>query len=135
MPVGDDRYAITADRVREVVTDPRSTVVPGMPASVIGLVNVRGEVVPLLDTGAILGLEVVGSAAFAVVVHSSEGPAALTVTELPDVIALDDLLGPSDMVGSADRYRYDSRLVVLLDVDVLLAIARGESPTVAVGGS
>ena len=71
LPVGDDRYALAAEHVREVAAAPRTTDLPGMPAWALGLVNLRGEVVPLLDTAALLGLGPLPSAAFAVVVHTS----------------------------------------------------------------
>jgi len=126
MPVGDDWYAIGAERVREVTPHPRPTRLPGVPAGVLGVISVRGEIVPVFDTAALLGLDVAAPATFAVIVRTPDGPAALTATAIPEMVSLDNDLGPSDLAGSSARYRFGSRLVVMLDIDTMLAIARGE---------
>jgi purine-binding chemotaxis protein CheW len=123
MPLGDEWYAVGADRVKEVTADPRPTRLPGAQPGVLGVINLRGEIVPLVDTGAMLGLDVPGPASFAVVVRTADGPAALTATAMPEVVTLDDELGRSDLPGSSSRYRFGSRLVVVLDVDEILAVA------------
>ena len=132
MPLGDEWYAVGAERVKEVTAEPRPTRLPGVQPGVLGVINLRGEIVPLVDTAAILGLEVDAPTAFAVVVNSSDGPAALTATGIPEVVTLDEELGRSELQGSANRYRFGSRLVVVLDVDEILALARGTSTA---GGS
>ncbi len=47
--LGSEVFAIAADCVREILDVPPVTRVPGAPAHVDGLVNVRGAVVPLAD--------------------------------------------------------------------------------------
>jgi purine-binding chemotaxis protein CheW len=131
MPLGDEWYAVGAERVKEVTAEPRPTRLPGTQPGVLGVINLRGEIVPLADTAALLGLGVDAPTAFAVVVHSSDGPVALTATGMPEVVTLDEELGRADLPGSASRYRFGSRLVVALDVDELVSIARGVS---AAGG-
>jgi purine-binding chemotaxis protein CheW len=132
MPLGDEWYAVDAERVKEVTAEPRPTRLPGAQPGVLGVINLRGEIVPLMDTAALLGLEVPADLSFAVVVHTADGPAALTATGMPEVVTLDDELGRSDLPGSTNRYRFGSRLVVVLDVDEIVTVARGAS---AAGGT
>jgi purine-binding chemotaxis protein CheW len=132
MPLGDEWYAVEAERVKEVTAEPRPTRLPGSGPGLLGVINLRGEIVPLVDTATLLGVEAAGTTAFAVVVHSPDGPFALTATAMPEVVTLDEALGSSELPGSANRYRFGSRLVVVLDVDGILAIVRGAS---AAGGS
>jgi purine-binding chemotaxis protein CheW len=99
---------------------------------VLGVINLRGEIVPVMDTAALLGLDVTAPLSFAAVVHTADGPAALTATGMPEVVTLDDELGRSDLPGSTSRYRFGSRLVVVLDVDEIVTVARGAS---AAGGT
>jgi purine-binding chemotaxis protein CheW len=127
MPLGDDWYAVETDCVREATTDLRPTRIPGAPSEVLGVINIRGEVIPLFDTAALLGLGIEATTDFAVVVQSPSGPAALTATGMPEVVTLEDELGPSDLQGGLARYRLDTRLVVTLDPDALLATARGDA--------
>ena len=132
MPLGDEWYAVEAERVKEVTTEPRPTRLPGAQPGVLGVINLRGEIVPLMDTAALLGLDVPAGLSFAVVVHTADGPVALTATGMPEVVTLDDELGRSDLPGSTSRYRFGSRLVVVLDVDEIVTVARGAS---AAGGT
>ena len=127
MPLGDEWYAVGAERVKEVVAQPRPTRLPGVPPGVLGVINLRGEIVPLVDTAAMLGLEVPTPVSFAVVIHTGDGPAALTATAMPEVVTLEHELGRSELPGSSSRFRFGSRLVVVLDVDEIIDIARGVS--------
>lgn len=54
--VHDQLYALPADDVREVLRSVAVTRLPGAPAAVEGIVDVRGEVVPVLDIRERFGL-------------------------------------------------------------------------------
>jgi purine-binding chemotaxis protein CheW len=125
LPVIDDYYLVDCDLVGQVVAAPRPTAVPLAPAWVLGLINLRGEIVPLLDTAALLNLDDRGRAEFAVVVHTGLGSAALSATGMPEFVELDEDLGSSDVEAATTRFRVGERLAVGLDVEALLAIARG----------
>ena len=64
-PVGADTYAVAADMVREVVSAPRPTRVPTVASELVGAINLRGEVVPMFDLAALLGIGSVVEAPFA----------------------------------------------------------------------
>jgi purine-binding chemotaxis protein CheW len=122
VPVGDDLYAVPIGWVREVVTKPLLTELVTAPPTVLGLFNLRGEIVPLLDTAAMLALARGGAVSFAVVLQTHLGPVGLSATAVPERTLLDDLMGPSELSGSAGRYRVGHRVAVLLDVEALLDI-------------
>jgi len=129
LPVGKDMYAVLMDWVREVVTAPPLTPLVTGPRLVLGLFNLRGEIVPLLDTAALLGLRPVGTGAFAVVVRSELGLAGLTATAFPHRAALGSPAGPSELPGTAGTYRLERQVAVLLDPAALLTPHRlGGSP-------
>lgn len=71
--VGDERYAVRIDAVREILEVTRSTPLPLMPSFVRGVMNLRGAVVPVIDLGARLGLAVttVGRRSCVVIVETS----------------------------------------------------------------
>lgn len=52
---GGERLAMPADEVVEVIPSPATTRVPHAPASLRGLANVRGQVVPVVSLAALLG--------------------------------------------------------------------------------
>ena len=52
--IGRERFGVPLEHLREVTPLTRLRRVPGAPAGVAGLVNLRGEIVCALDVGAIL---------------------------------------------------------------------------------
>lgn len=55
--LGGDCYAVEAGLVREVVRLVSLTPVPGTPPSIAGVINLRGELLPVVDLRKLLGLE------------------------------------------------------------------------------
>lgn len=120
LPVGDDFYALPVGWVREVMAAPVIAPLVTAPAVVLGLVNLRGQIVPLLDTAALLGLSEPASSEFAVVVACPQGPIGLAASGLPQRGELDDPIGQSELPGTAGLYRVDDRVVTVLDPAALL---------------
>jgi purine-binding chemotaxis protein CheW len=54
--LADEKYAVHVDHVQEVVEPDLITKVPNVPAYMLGIINLRGRVLPLLDTRLKLGL-------------------------------------------------------------------------------
>jgi purine-binding chemotaxis protein CheW len=106
--------------VREVVPAPPLTPLVTAPAMVLGLFNLRGEIVPLLDTATLLGVRRAEYVAFAVVLHTGLGPVGLSATASPRRALLDDYLGPTELASSDGSYRVGDSVAVLLDVQALL---------------
>lgn len=84
-----------------MVAEPVVTPVPRAPAVVLGLINVRGAVVPVLDAGLLLDDEPVGDASFVVVVDTARGTAGLAVADMPTAADVDeaDLTDPDAVVS------------------------------------
>jgi purine-binding chemotaxis protein CheW len=120
LPVSPDLYAIPVGWVREVVPAPVLTPLVTAPPLVLGLFNLRGEIVPLLDTAALLNLGPIGTVAFVVVLQSRDGLAGLAATGLPRRAELDRPVGPSELPGTAGSYQIDGLVAVLLDPAALL---------------
>jgi purine-binding chemotaxis protein CheW len=120
LPVGNDWYALPMEWVREVVAAPRLTRLVTAPSMVLGLFNLRGQIVALLDTAALLGLGSVRTTSFAVVVNGPQGLAGLATTGLPQRGVLGTPIGPSELPGTAGLYRVDQQVSTLLDPTTLL---------------
>lgn len=54
--LGEEKFAIPVDYVQEVVEFGQVTKVPNAPVYMLGIINLRGRVLPLLDTKLKLGL-------------------------------------------------------------------------------
>jgi purine-binding chemotaxis protein CheW len=85
---GSSRYVIALAAVAEVVPAPPLTRLPGAPSWLLGVANVRGRVVPVLDLRPILGAVCVPLASSArLVVIRVDGVAAGVVAEaVPGVL-------------------------------------------------
>jgi purine-binding chemotaxis protein CheW len=122
LPLGDEWRALDVSRVREVVSEPRPTGLPAGPDAVFGVFNLRGEILPLFDVAVLLGLPPTEPMAFAVVVETGAGSAGLAASALPETRELERQIegGEAEQVD----WRVDDRLVRLLDLDILLGVAR-----------
>jgi purine-binding chemotaxis protein CheW len=112
------------ESVREVVAAPRLCSVPTAPAAPLGLFNLRGEVLPLLDTATLIGLGRLEEWPFAAVVRTPLGSAGLAASGWPESVLLDEPMGPSESHGTTGVYAAGRRLAVLIDVDALVTPAR-----------
>jgi purine-binding chemotaxis protein CheW len=124
LPVGGDLYALPVDWVREVVAAPTVTRLATAPAVVLGLFNLRGQIVPLLDTAALLGIGAVETTLFTVVVNCPQGPVGLAATGFPQRAVLDTSIGPSELPGTTGLYQVDQRVAACLDPAALLTPER-----------
>ena len=124
LPVGDDLYALPVDWVREVAAAPTVTRLVTAPSIVLGLFNLRGQIVALFDTAALLGTGTIGTTAFAVVVNCPQGPAGMSTTGFPQRGALDMPAGESELPGTNGLFHVDQRIAVLLDPVSLLTPER-----------
>lgn len=118
--LGGERYAIAAEDVLEVGAECAPVPLPGAPKGVLGLQNVRGEVLPLLDLAALVGAGERGGLAATVVVEQGGRRAVLAVDGLRDVAPLvvedaRDETGPLRSSGLVD-----GSLVGVIDTGAVL---------------
>ena len=125
--VAGARYGIDVLRVQEALRAQARTTVPLAPPGITGLVNLRGQVVMLLDLRTRLGLGPLAADAepMMIVVEVDGEPISLLVDEIGDVIDVDDsqFETPPDTLPAALRdvilgaYKLDQGLLLALDVD------------------
>jgi purine-binding chemotaxis protein CheW len=118
--VAGEQYALPVEQVLEVAELGEVAPVPGSPAGIIGVRNLRGQVLPVVALAAVLGLED-GEPSRVVVAESGELRAGLRVDAVLDV---DDLPPATEQVESdylLGACLVDGELVGVLDIDALLA--------------
>lgn len=126
LPLAGEWYAVDLNDVREVVDE--VTVEPLVTAAqtVAGVFNLRGEVIPLLDTGRLLGLAAIGEGSFVLVVDVEGHAAGLALDGRPTTGELGALLGQAELDASRGVYAVidgprSAEAAVLLDVPDLVA--------------
>jgi purine-binding chemotaxis protein CheW len=129
--IGRELYALPASQVHEVRPLGWLTTLPGTPAFLAGLINVRGRIVPVVDLRSLLGMSSADSPSMSVVLVSYRGgDIGLLVTDRPTVhpLRLADLTEPppgslSGIDASSVR-GITPGLVIVLDAERLLADPR-----------
>lgn len=134
--LGGEMFGFDLRWVREFAACPVVTPVPGSPSELLGLVNLRGEVVPLLDLRPALGLTVGEDVGGQITFVECEGARiGLLVEEVVDVFApsMGALLPPpaaSGMKGEAIRAAvyYGETTLAVVDLCNLLQQGGWTSP-------
>ncbi|MFC6154146.1 chemotaxis protein CheW [Nocardioides yefusunii] len=119
-------YGVDVDLVQEVLRGQPQTRIPLAPASVSGLINLRGQVLSAMELRARLGLpdRDADTEAMLVVVRVDGEAIALRVDTIGAVIDVDDAqfeLPPDTLTGPArdfllGAYKLEGRLLLALDV-------------------
>ena len=128
--VGTESYALPFDRVLETDRLPRWTHVPGAAAHLRGVINLRGEIIPLIDLRTLFGAsaavvdgrmvvvrDVAGKASVAFVVDRLLGLASVPANEISHSRAEGVVRGVATASG---------RKVGLIDADLIMAAAHGD---------
>jgi purine-binding chemotaxis protein CheW len=119
---GGEQYALPVEGVREITKRERITPVPGAAAGVLGVWNLRGDVIAAVDLASLLGLE--GSAdtseARMVVAEHGELRAGLTVEAVTEVGPLPDAIEPADSDYLRGAVRVDRAPVGVVDLGAVL---------------
>jgi chemotaxis signal transduction protein len=123
--LGDEQYALALEHVLEVVELGEPTPVPGSPASVLGLHNLRGEILASVDLCAVLGVSSAGKPRHLVVVADGTHRAGLAVDELFYLAALPPATAATSSPFLAGGALVEGALVGVIDVPAVLASAAG----------
>lgn len=130
-----EMYAIELLRIREIIEHVPITRVPAMPSAVLGVINLRGRVVPVVDLAAKLGLgprPITRWTCFVIVEvmldgeRTALGLLADSVSEVLD-LGPDDIEPPPTFGTRAPVHylrglgRQEQRFILLLDLDRLLS--------------
>ncbi len=124
--IADTICAAEARRVREIMAPVPTTRIPGAPSSVIGVINVRGNLVTLVDSRRSLGRPPTDERPSIVLLDVGSKTVAFAVDEVLDLISVpaDDLAERAELPGFESRFvravgRHEEHTFVLLDTDEL----------------
>jgi purine-binding chemotaxis protein CheW len=134
--VAGHTFGVDVLRVQEVFRYQEMTRVPLAPPVVRGLINLRGQIVTVIDLRRRLGLDdrPTDQPPVNVVVHSDEGAVSLLVDEIGDVLHVPARLfehPPETLRGAARElilgaYKLNDRLLLVLDTEKALQVGGAE---------
>jgi two-component system chemotaxis response regulator CheV len=141
---GDDNgnhselFGINVFKIREIVAMPEITAIAGSPAHVLGVVNLRGQIIQVLDLPAIAGVKPVTGLNIMLVTEFARTTQAFAVESVEEIVRLDwsqvmssEHSAGSGMVTSIARLEpqegQPGRLAQVLDVETILRDLSPES--------
>jgi len=86
--MGGELFTVDLQHVREVFVVESITPVPGMPSGLVGVTNLRGTVVPLLDLRQMFGLSSEAALRYAVVLKHGSWQVGVLVDTVPEIRTL-----------------------------------------------
>lgn len=128
--VADENYAINIMAIKEIIKPREVTEVPRVPSYVLGVISLRGVIIPIYDMRRRLGLDDVsgGNRQRILVVRHQEGVAGILVDQVSHVVKLgaaDEEQPPAVLDGAGREFvqgigHHDGSMLILLDLDKIL---------------
>ncbi|QKQ28251.1 chemotaxis protein CheW [Candidatus Reidiella endopervernicosa] len=128
--LADESYGIDVMQVREVLRNTEISPVPGAPGYVLGIINLRGNVVSIIDTRTRFGLPIheADDSSRILILETADTVIGFLVDSVNDVAELNAAdIEPAPDTGSGNTANYisglsnrESGLLILLDSNKML---------------
>jgi purine-binding chemotaxis protein CheW len=127
--VGDEVYAVDIMKIDSIAEMMKTMKLPGLPSFMMGVANLRGEVIPIIDTRVkfMIGPKETHENDRIVVVYMDDKKIGIVVDEVKEVLTLtqDQLEEPPRTGGSASSFisaiaKMDDRMLMIIDIDKVL---------------
>lgn len=128
-----EEYAVDILSVQEIIRRTEITRVPKAPAYLKGVINLRGTIIPVIDSHLRFSLEVesITDDSRIIIFRINDEAIGMTVDKVTEVIRLskEDIENPQTTKGNNENYinnfikgigKVDKRLLIILDIDKLL---------------
>jgi purine-binding chemotaxis protein CheW len=127
--LGGELFTVDLQHVREVFVVESVTPVPGMPSGLVGVTNLRGTVIPLLDLRQMFGLGAEAALRYAVVLKHGAWQVGVLVDSVPEIRTLSKdqfMPTPKDTGGGANPFvsavvKLENRLRGVLETSAVLS--------------
>ncbi|MGA2975269.1 MAG: chemotaxis protein CheW [Spirochaetia bacterium] len=137
--VGEEEYGLELLRVKEVIRIREITWLPKAPSFVKGIINLRGDVIPIIDLRDKFGLEAKEATAMTrVIVVEVEGRLmGMVVDSASQVVRIpaDQIDPPPPVLGGVSQEfitgvgKLEDKLIILLNIDAILTVEEKKALT------
>ncbi len=128
-PIDREEYAFDIDKVKEVVSTPPIAKVPHVENYILGVANIRGNVMAIVDLRQVLGMHTESDHSdlkYLMVINDDVYQIAMAVSKVPETLVIDEKeIGKPDgvMMKNTEDQRFlkgiirrDKRMIMLLDI-------------------
>lgn len=125
--IGKEEYAVPISQVKEIINYRSPTTIPLDIESIVGVINLRGKVIPIIDLGKEIGIESENKPIKEekiIIIEDTDGAFGVIVDEVKEVIKIgeDDIHKVNDIY---ERNKYiteiaknDNRLIIIIDLNL-----------------
>lgn len=128
--LGDEKYGVNVMQVQEVLRVSEIAPVPGAPSYVLGIINLRGNVVTVIDTRTRFGMIMkdMEDASRILIIESNDDVVGLLVDCVSEVVYLRSSdIEPTPNVGNEENSRFiqgvsnrENELLILVELNKLI---------------
>ncbi|SFG14384.1 purine-binding chemotaxis protein CheW [Palleronia marisminoris] len=136
--VAEQSFCMDIMQVREIRGWTTVTVLPHAPGYVLGVVNLRGAVVPIVDLAARLGLPPLKPEARHVILVTqiADQVVGFFVTAVSDILSVPpSSIQPMPDMSGAETSEYIEGLIVVEDTTISILNAAAAAPAIALSGT
>ncbi|WP_097025906.1 chemotaxis protein CheW [Clostridium peptidivorans] len=125
--LSNEQFAVETARVQGINDMMEITKVPNAPSYIKGLINLRGNVISLLDINLILNLQKIDTTQNNIIIlHMEEELVGIVVDKVDEVLEIDEDIIERVEDEQMELYvkgviNFKDRIVTLIDIDKLLA--------------
>lgn len=129
--IDEEEYAVSILKVKEIIEMKKITKIPNLPEYIKGIINLRGNIIHIIDIREKFGMNIREYDKFNVIiiVEAAEKTLGIIVDQVKDVLSIDKkgIQPPIDFEGTIDNVyvegmaKVEERLVVIVDIDKMLA--------------
>jgi purine-binding chemotaxis protein CheW len=126
--IGEEIFGVEVFKVVEILSPQKVYSIPELPDFLAGVINVRGEIIPLLDLRKRFGVQSSDEEGHIIMVKYDNEKIAILVEEIKDIVSLSnkEITSPP-MIFKGVKRKYltglgkkDDRIIILLNIDDLL---------------
>lgn len=124
--LGDEEYGIDIMNVREITEFKETTKIPNAPSFIVGIINLRGSIIPVINLKKRFNLEEVeiNKNSRIIIVNMNERQIGFIVDDASQVLTLkeEDVDNPPDIIAGVERKyiagigKVDEKIIILLDL-------------------
>ncbi|NLL82210.1 MAG: purine-binding chemotaxis protein CheW [Tissierellia bacterium] len=127
--LGESRYAISTDKVEEITKNIQSTEVPNSPDWVEGIINLRGNVVTLLNLSKLLQQDCTMCYNNIIILKDDDEKVGLLIGNVDQVMDLEDSeiqkITDEEKTEFSGIIHMDDTIVNMIDIEILLSKNEG----------
>lgn len=126
--VGNEYFAVPLLKVREVIGMPEVTAIPQAPAHVVGIINLRGQIITIFDLRSRLNANTKGEQPTVIICEMSFGQMGMIVDMVSSVLSAESEqisdVPPGSRAANHDFitsiYSKEDELILMLDVEKVI---------------